>query len=335
MTSIEDDPPNNGWLRVRGTQTRVDAKSDYVVRINARMKRQLRLGSMCAIIHDKNILLPGMDTPVPRRFIVPARVAVAPSSRENAYAVSDGEAELDKSLRTALGISFDLVVGREAFHHPNYVYLCPLKASLRWRLGERISRIFGRRLMFLRINAAFPNDMEKHLAKISSHNLQILGTCSGDVLKLDAVVADHSGTFKIQSIRLQTYEVDPVDLNDRAQIEKAKTYVNYVDAHHALQVPQDVGRIFIDAEARAALGANILAPVRVRRSIRHALMKETVDFGLLFGLSSLALFQAVPSFTQLSFAGALGLFAVCICLSMVMVGYRIRARIHTSTRRRN
>ncbi len=329
MTEGGGSAPNNGWLQVRGTQSRAEAKSDYIVRINSHTKRSLQLGSMCAIVHDKNVLLPGMDTLVPRRFVVAARVVVAAHDRHAPFSVPEGVAELDKSLRVALGISFNMVVGHEATHQPSFVYLCPLKTSFRWRLNERISRLFGRRVVHLRVNAAFPNDMEKNLGRIGAHNLQILGVGDGDVLKLDAVVRDADGSFKLRSMRLQSYPVDPDDYEERLRIEKSNGYVNYVDPFVALQVPQDIGRIFMDADARAVLGVSILEPVRLRRSIKHALMKETVDFGLLFGLSSLALFQVVQSLTQLSVVGAAGLFGSCIAAALVMVGYRIKSKIRS------
>lgn len=318
----------NRTLSVRGTRTRSEAKDCYIVRVSGGTKRRLGLGSFCAVVHEKSVNVGGEGgAPVARRFVVPASVVVGSYRKSHKYHVPDEIAEVDKSLRVALGMSFDVVVGREQQHPECMVKLYPLKTTMRWKARDFLSRIFGRRFVHLRTNAAFPNDMEKSLARMKASNLHILGVDDGDVLRIETVVEKKSEEFHLTSLKMQTFSVLDEDIKQRESLEAAGQYVHYTNPLLALGVSQDIDRIFVDADARECLGLSPLDPVRVRRSVGHAFMKEIVEFGLLFGLSSLAVLQAAQAVAQLSVFSASLVMLACVGLSVVLVGYRIRARI--------
>jgi hypothetical protein len=275
---------------------------NYVAAVPPDLETASQLGRYAVLTHDVTDGLFGL-----RRLGVLCRVSIAPELK------GGGAIAADQSLRSAVGIPFpeaDLAAAR--------VSLRPISISARAARREwRVVRWFGWRYLLMRVVPADVRDMEKRFARIPDDAFTLLGSVSGDHLRIESAVPGNDGTYEVRHHRLRAFDATDRTVEIRNEKREAAIEGRYPDPETILGVEPDLHPIFLDACDREVLGVNVLDVVTVRRNLGHQIGKEVREFGIAFVISALGLNATLGSTVALAAAPV---------LAFVLVLVRIRAR---------
>jgi hypothetical protein len=300
--------PNGRRLSVGGTThaLREKAAHNYIIAVGEQVKHELDLGRYAVLTCDACDRRGGM-----RRLAVLGRVVTARPGELGNCGVG-----ADQSLRSAVGIPF-----KQTTANPCEVELYPVKGRLRpGRRDRRLVRWLGWRYLLMRVVPADVPDMEKALARIPDDAFRLLGSATGDRLRVESVVSREGGPYELEDRGIRAYALSKA-IEDRRR-DSAEPYVGarHPDPEGTLGVTPDILAIYLDASDRARLGVEPLDPVAVRPDLFHLLARELREVGLAFFLSAFAIHAIWESWMVLPIAA---FFAVAVALM------NIRARVGT------
>jgi hypothetical protein len=255
---------------------RAQAKSDYIACISKTVKDEHGLGEH--VVLRRRV----QDDPTDRELVVRCQLVEWDT-------VPQGEVWADQTVRNAIGIKRGDLTKEAA--------LAPIS---RQTIRENISRLLGRRFLLLRVCAASPPDLEKDMARISPEMFPLLGIRPGDRIFISCPVrrADGGGYDEHTHI-LRAYELSEQMLEEREDEEESQVSLRfdarYLSARCLVGVTPDIGRIFLDEEARSKLGdVKPLQVVKVRRATGNAIAQELLGFGVVFFISGFAISSILP-----------------------------------------
>lgn len=294
---------------VSGTKNedRKKAKYDYVVCVNSNIKKRLSLGNFAVI---NNVIEFENQQ---KQIHAHCRVLVDDL-------LSDNKIRLDQTLRTAIGIPFeydDKVVTVEIY---------PLDLSLSQTLNEYISRLLGRRYLFLRVCKAEVPDMEKNYSRVTLEAIKLLGTTEGNNLILESTIKNENNRYILKKSSNKVYELTLQILTRREELEK-KLPDRFPNPKDVLKIDPDTWRIFLDAHVRDELQLNSLDAVKVRRDLLSIFVKEFREFGILFFISLFAIVEFLPiEFKAWKLLVLVSITSLIIALFLTLVNIRARVK---------
>jgi len=300
--------PNASQLTVGGTTLalREKAKHNYAIAVGAQLKRELGLGRYAVLSCDVCDRGGGM-----RRLAALGRVVTAARGEQDSFAVG-----ADQSLRSAVGVPYE---GRATGAHQ--VGLHPVKGRLRPGRRDRwLVRWLGWRYLLMRVVPADVPDVEKALARIPDDAFRLLGSATGDRLRVESVVSRDGGPYELEDRGIRAYALTESTVVRRRDSARPYIAARYPDPETTLGVAPDILPIYLDASDRARLEVEPLDPVAVRPDLLHLLAREMREFGLAFFLSAFAIHSIWESWAVLPIAV---FFAVAVALM------NIRARVGT------
>ncbi len=268
--------PSLPSLRVGPTETQMrgGAPHNYIVAVRKEHASELGLGEYAVLTRDVSDGLFGLH-----RLATLCRVVFTDALEE------EEDVAADQSLRTALGIAFE----REAVDAAR-VGLHPVRPQ-GWkpRRERKLVRWLGWRYLLMRVGKADIPDMEKQYARIPADAFALLGSSSGDQLRVESVVRAEDGSYEIRDVSARAYALTDEVLERRESLAKAYFGARFLDPVKALGVDPDVSPIYLDAADRQQLGVAALDIVTVRRNLRHLLGRELREFGIMFFLAVLGI----------------------------------------------
>jgi hypothetical protein len=288
------------------TKQRRQAKDDYIVCINASRKKDSNLGRCAAVTHT--VSHEGNEI----KLKVHCRVVIDDSLPENTAAI-------DQTIRNALGIPF------EFNQESTFVEVYPLRLSVFQSAGDFLSRILGRRYLFLRVCKADISDMEKNLVRIPLDAFKLLGTDAGNKLMLEfPQKVEGKDEYLLKNLAIKAYELIPEIVERRRKLEEPHISSRYPDVEQVLGISPDISRAFLDTHTRELLGdAQVLDAIKARRDPVDLFWREFREFGLIFFVSLFAIvsvFQAQGGWLILISLGAL-------LIALILVFVRIRSLV--------
>jgi hypothetical protein len=284
VISQEDQAPQTApppYLLVKPTkpEQRRKSKSDYIACINKSVKKDRGLGEQVALSR------PVENDPAGRELVVRCQLV-------ESEAIPDGEVWADQTVRNAIGIEFGDETEKAA--------LAPIQRGPMEAVREHVSRLLGRRFVLLRVCKADPPDLEKDIARISPEIFALLGIRPGDRMFISCPVPRSDGPgYDECTHTLRANELPEQMLAERERNEedeaKLEFQARYLSAKRLVGVKRDIGRIFLDEEARSRLGnAAPLQVVKVRRASGNAVGQELLGFGVVFFISGFAVSSVLP-----------------------------------------
>ncbi len=257
---------------------RAKSKSDYIAAVNKDVKAERELGEQVVLSR------PVEDDPSERQLVVRCQLVESAD-------IPDGEVWTDQTVRNAIGIEFGVETEEAA--------LAPIRRGPAEAIRENVSRLLGRRFVLLRVCKADPPDLEKDIARISPEFFPLLGVRPGDRIFISCPVPRAEGEgYDERTHTLRAYELSEQMLDEREENEESGVSLGfrarYLSARKLVGVERDIGRIFLDEEARSTLGAQPLQVVKVRRASGNAIAQELLGFGVVFFISGLAVSSIFP-----------------------------------------
>lgn len=293
-------PADSGGLVVR-RNTLVTASSgrpagDFIVVVHPDDARSRSLGRSCAVR-----LLPLRDaTPC---LSIAARVARNETVRR-------GEVLVDQMVRDAAGIEVGEVVTLEGVSLPT---------------SRVADALIGRRYALLRVQSADGILVERSACFVPKPALGVLGIESGDKVVVESVEKSEAHQLVLRAFEL------PEDVEQRRQTLEGRPNARFPACSELLGVSPDLPWIFLDADARSALGGlPKCAAVRVRAARGYQLTKALREYIFVIVVALLGALSVFRS-RDVSLVGVhvpsdvLALFiVVAISLFLVFVGVRGR-----------
>lgn len=294
-------------LLVRPTETahRQATGDDYVIVVHPDFAKARKLKGYAVVVHHQ----------APNRALR-AYGRLCPDA-----SLGDREIRLDQTLRNAIGIPYELEEGKR---YP--LELHPLRMAWRNHLLEWLSRLLGRRYLFLRVAKLNPPDIEKDICRVPLDGLRLLGTAEGNRIVLVSCIPQGPGQpYRLHNRSIKAFELSDDMLEARQDKLEANWSARYVDASKLLGINPDIASIFLDAHLRDELGLQQGDAIKVRRDVIDLIRAETVEAGILFFVSLLSVVQILPF--DRSWCLLLASIPVALLLSAVFLFVRIRARV--------
>jgi hypothetical protein len=284
---------------------REEAAHNYVIAVSPQRKQDLGLGRYAVLTFDACDRALGM-----RRLAALGRVVTVPQRD------LDGcEVAADQSLRSAVGVPYE--TGAAGMHR---VELHPVKGRLRPGRRDRwLVRWLGWRYLLMRVVPADVPDMEKRFARIHDDAFRLLGSATGDRLRVESVVCKE-GSYELEDRGIRAYTLNETTVERRRKNAEPYIGARYPDPEATLGVTPDIFPIYLDASDRARLGVEPLDPVAVRPDLLHLLAREVREVGLAFFLSGFAIYSIWESWLVAPIAAL---------LAMALALMNIRARVGT------
>jgi hypothetical protein len=223
------------------------------------------------------------------------------------------------------------------FHVQNFsVAVKPISPSVSYIIRELISRILGRRYLYLRVAKLDVPDLEKNLARTPIDALSILEMSSGDKAVFDSVQKDdRDGRWKLRTTSIDVFKADQEYLQRRHGHPEFKPNFQgrYPNPLGILDVYPDLHPVFADLELQQDIGAyrndnpreTYVASTRVRRSVSNQLLKESINFGILVLFASFALEDFVGNISSHGeLFNTLASLLLSLLLSIILVILKIR-----------
>ncbi len=252
-----------------------------------------------------------------QRVRVRAVVHQPPVSRGKSAAPEAGRVKMDQKLRQALGIQpGDRVLVRRptgAELRPREE-LTPLARAFHWCLQHTC----GVQRQIMRVTKARFADMEIPICRIPASGFDVLGLEPGDRVVLESV----TGILRRRAI----------EATDEILRERRETSSAFWDCHRELSLHRtasgnpksDLPLIFIDFDARSALGVKPCDPVYVYRDIAGLLWKQLRLLGITLVLSGAIVIVQLESLTLWQ---KVTVFAGTLLVGLLLVLFEIRKRI--------
>ncbi|MBU9723271.1 MULTISPECIES: hypothetical protein [Bacillaceae] len=366
----------NFIIKPTETKHRIQSKGDYVIALTKEKIEELKIKNMavieviselkkgkksdksnikdirihCSIIEDSNI-----DTNVDIKHTEGKDIELVPIL-------------VDQNIRNSLGVSEfrDKVKSELDLGSIHSINIYPLKIALFDKIKNRLSYIFGRRYLILRVQKSDVNDLEKQICRIDDEAIEILGTHSGSKVVVESTIKIKEHYFnkynyykakrgilpwileKIYYYKLNKNKdnnkyifvnksIKTYTLHDSIIARRKEAYkkqdlnegmnVRFPDPDQLLNVEPDIHPIYMDKHDREQLGVSSLDVVKVKRSLSDLFFKEMRDFGVLFSITFLT--TVLTLFQVFPGMSSLIIIApiVSIVFSVLMIMLNIRARI--------
>lgn len=317
-----------------GTTNRPKDANFYILRLNPKTKRRLRIGKYATIIFkhplaDRSMLPdfrgPGQEAARPDDvsgcLVAHCRVDTLSAEESSVASARSGQgeticAEVDQTLRNALGIPW-----RHGAAHAIELYVYPLKAK--GFVSRFFETLLGVRYLYFRVRRSLVADIEKDFVRIPEDCFTIMGLPVGASLVVERPIKqplDRRG--KIRGFRVATRSVRAFAASDLVLETRRKREVaepgryfpseRYLYRHDffdpaappgAFDEGGDLPPLFADAHFRSFgldKGSHDapLSPVGVvagRRRLVDVMVREFQDFGLALVIALLPLAQlALP-----------------------------------------
>jgi hypothetical protein len=287
---------------------RAEARGEYIVCVNRRVRERLELGQWAVVEHTVGL----DDGETTRTLRVIARVVTDDE-------LADRELRTDQTCRNAVGIPFE--------YDPRTVRarVRPLRVG-RFRASlMRLARLVGRRYVILRVHKGDIPDMEKRLARMGGGLFPVVGVPQGGRLVVESVRELPDGSLQMASVRVRALELGE-DAQKRIRLaEEPRSDARFVNASACLGIDPDIGDLFLDLNERERLTATSLDPVRVRRDLGDLLEREILGAGIIFFLSLFGVSAALPwDKGWLKFA-VVAAGAVVLTLTILVLNLRAQA----------
>lgn len=242
--------------------------------------------------------------------------------------LAPGRVRMDQTLRTALGIAYEL--GR---HTRNDLGFSRLTLDRKQAARRLVVRVLGVRYMYARVEKARPSDIEKNICRVNKDMLAILGTGEGSRVVLLAPRPAAPATARLGLLSVKAFDLSEAmrterEAQSRDHAEKGWN-ARYVNAAELLSLRPDILPVYLDAHARSALGVEPGDPVKLRRDFPDLFKQQLLEVGVALALSTLALTRLFPDDLQKShywvFVGlSVGTALATTCAAIVA---RLRARV--------
>lgn len=223
-----------------------------------------------------------------------------------------GSIQVDQQIRDGLGVEI-----REVVH------VAPVSHKRHW-LGELLAP--SPTYVVCRIQFAELVGAERNVALVDEVALKIAGAESGDEVVIEGLTAPSSSRrpAAVRTLRCRAIPVDASFQDARRALAGGDSESRFPDASTALGVYPDLPWIYLDQDARQALGINNnkLAVVRVRSSRRHLLAREIREIILLLAVTVLGLMTITDSAIV-----RVSLLVVVASGATFVVVHRLRRRI--------
>jgi hypothetical protein len=265
-------------VKATNPDQRKQAKSNYIAAVRKAVKDRLELG-------EQVVLSRSVKNAADKRELV-VRCQLVEEDL-----VPEDEVWADQTVRNAIGIEFGDETEKAA--------LAPIRPGAMEALREPVSRLLGRRFVLLRVCKAEPLDLEKDMARISPEVFPLLGIRPGDRIFISCAVPGRDGEgYRERTHTLRAHELTEQMLEEREKNEESEVKrgfeARYLSAEKLVGVKRDIGRIFLDEEARSKLGAMPLQVVKLRRASGNAVAQELLGFGVVFFISGFAVSSILP-----------------------------------------
>lgn len=200
-------------LKVHGTnyKQRDQAKSDYIVVVNSKKKKEIGLDKYAVVeMLFKNPEMKGEY----RNMITFGKVIVDDELEDDSVA-------LDQTIRDALGMEFNSTDGR--------VKISPLKRTF----SQRLAACFKPgQTLYMRVNFPSLNDMEKKICRVSADSLKLMKANEGNGLWLQSCGSD--------------FRHDVYRLVDEVVYEKNSDWLDDAKNHRHDELNAILDKYFID-----------------------------------------------------------------------------------------
>ena len=273
---------------------RDQARQNYAAVVLPETKNEFGLGGYGVLTHDVTDGVLGM-----RRLAVLCQILEG----EAADLVGCGVAA-DQSLRTAIGIPFKFEEAATL-----QVALHPVGRQRRARRRDRrVVRWPGWRYLLMRVVPADVPDLEKRFARVPDDAFRLLGSVSGDRLRVESAAGQKNGKYEIRDKAIRAYGLPESTADRRKKMAEPYIAARYPNPEEALGMKPDILPIYLDAGDRRRLRVDALDVVAVRRNLSHLLAREGREFGLAFFLSVLGIHAILSTPWVLAIAFFLAVF---------------------------
>lgn len=229
------------------------------------------------------------------------------------------QVELDETIRTALAIDMD---ERRATEHFS-IEVHPLDTPWGYGFGDALASWVGYRHMYARVAVGFVADIDKPVGRVAAFAFPLLGIEDGGAVFCEAARRRNSG-FVLTKLPLRVY-VLPQDIADeRLKKEDDPAQRRFRSSGKTLRIANELPKLCIGHDIREALDCGDLDALRIRRSVRHVLFREAVNFGLVASLSGLAIVEVLMAL-EVSVAVGLaagGAFSFGLPLALIVIRAR-------------
>ncbi len=300
--------PSEADLQIVPTDNRhrAQARGDYVIGMNRRTKEEFGIDAFAVVKYLVENERTSGDLEW-RTLSAYGRTVVDDS-------LPDKTVALDQTLRNAIGLPYRQTKGQ-------VVRLAALHRSLLQKIGDCLRP--GQRV-WMRVNMASPQDMEKASCRVPEDALTIMRSREGEHIWIESCVPERAETargadtaapdardaqeldewinsapYRLRSIHLRAYvtnekaEEMALAARDKSEEDGYSFSGLYPDSEKILNLENDLETIRLDKYYRNLLGADVLDTVKVKRRLTDRLGSEAIDFGLVFVLTIFAAIMAL------------------------------------------
>jgi hypothetical protein len=133
--------------------------------------------------------------------------------------------------------------------------------------------------------------------------------------------------FELCRVPLRVYILPQEVAEERLRKEEDQNQRRFRSSAMALKIANELPKLCVGLDVRDALDCGDLDAVRVRRSVRHVLFKEAVNFGVVASLSGLAIVETLRALDfSVNTVMVVGI-AVSLGLPLALIVIRARAGI--------
>ncbi len=214
--------------------------------------------------------------------------------------VPSGQAKVEKTLRTAIGLRAG-----------DPVCVMPIRSSIWTSLREKCAKLIGTQYIYCRVEKTYYPDMEKRICRLPHEALEAIGALSGNRVVIQSLSStEGEKSFTWRTLQIKCFLADKDIIRERKAKYGKSSQAYYPDYSHILGTPNDVYPIFLDRQARDDLELNQNGlVVRVRRETRDALTQEILPI-LVVALGGALSFGADSRIYGLILFAALGVYLV-------------------------
>lgn len=309
-------------------------QTTYCLRLHPALKRQLKLGRWCVIVAKRPEALDFMGlfrqqdakgNPELEKYVGLSAESGRLRAIARVFACWDMPKEridLDETIRTALAIDMDEQCATTRFS----IEIHPLHVPFAIRFRDSVSSWVGYRHMYARVAVGFVADIDKPVGRVAAFAFPLLGIDDGGAVICESA-RRRNNRFELCRVPLRVYILPQEVAEERLRKEEDQNQRRFRSSAMALKIANELPKLCIGLDVRDALDCGDLDAVRVRRSVRHVLFKEAVNFGVVASLSGLAIVETLRaldfSVNTVMVAG----IAVSLGLPLALIVIRARAGI--------
>lgn len=265
---------------------------DYAIAVHPNVAARLQLGHFAVVEHQAD-------------GHVFSLIAALSSDQ---VVQSEAEIHIDQTIRDAIGVGV-----RERVR----LYPLPSHGGILHRL---INRLLPRKYLVMRVQSAHILMIEKPGCMMSQIAMDILGVEPGDEVILESAVQETPDSdHRLARLTLRAYPTPPDAQELRERTQSGMLQSRFPDCSEALGVFPDLPWLFIDADARNALGRKPLgldkcSPIRVYASRKYQLIKEFREYAFLIIVTLLSAISLLDVNETVTVAG------INVPLNLLLIG---------------